>query len=134
MSVVDETYSRGRQLVVEQPMAIVVGLVAVLLVVDLLNRLITGRLPPEQFMRYLWRGIVNGLVTGLAGVGLSMTYSILNFALNHRKWIRQAWTTECVLLSLTYDLPVVFTDANYQRTHTFFVSTRKRRDHVQHRR
>ena len=80
MSVVDETYSRGRRLVVEQPMAIVVGLVAALLVVDLLNRLITGRLPPEQLVRYLWRGIVNGLIIGLAGVGLSMTYSILNFA------------------------------------------------------
>ena len=80
MSVVDETYSRGRRLVVEQPMAILVGLVAILLIVDLLNQLITGRLPVSQLLLLLWRGVVNGLIIGLAGVGLSMTYSILNFA------------------------------------------------------
>ncbi len=31
-------------------------------------------------MSYLWNGLVLGMSLGLAGVGLSMTYSILNFA------------------------------------------------------
>ena len=77
---VSETYSRGRRVVVEQPFAIVVGLVAVWMAWFLIEGLVTGRLEFNNLGSYVWDGLMRGLVVGLAGVGLSMTYSILNFA------------------------------------------------------
>jgi len=47
---------------------------------DLLRQLYNGSVTVSQFQRYLWAGIVVGLIYGLAGIGLSMTYSILRFA------------------------------------------------------
>ena len=38
MNGVNETYSRGRRLIVERPLLVVVGLVGVLLVFDFINR------------------------------------------------------------------------------------------------
>ncbi len=75
--------------------ALVLGFVAVvgtLLLLDLLARFAAieiplaggatfgGRTTPSGFAGLLWSGIVVGLIFGLAGIGLSMTYSILNFA------------------------------------------------------
>ncbi|WP_331233701.1 branched-chain amino acid ABC transporter permease [Natronorarus salvus] len=55
-------------------------LVFVALFVDLLRRLVVGELAIGTFTTFLWNGIVDGLIIGLAAIGLSMTYSILRFA------------------------------------------------------
>lgn len=68
------------QVIRERPWVAAIAAVGVLLFVDLLRRLVTGQLAGADLVVLLWRGIVNGLIIGLAGVGLSMTYSILNFA------------------------------------------------------
>ncbi len=75
--------------------ALVVGFVAVVggaLLLDLLARFAAIEIPLlwgitfggqttlASFASLLWSGIVVGLIFGLAGIGLSMTYSILNFA------------------------------------------------------
>ncbi|WP_227374061.1 branched-chain amino acid ABC transporter permease [Haladaptatus halobius] len=80
MDGVTETYSRGRRLVVGRPFLVVVGLFAVLLVVDFVNRLLFGDLLVSNVGSLVWSGLMRGLIIGLAGIGLSMTYSILNFA------------------------------------------------------
>ena len=77
---ISETYTRGRRLAVERPFALGAGVVCLLLLFDLLWRLSTGALALSQLGTYLWDGLVVGLSIGLAGIGLSMTYSILNFA------------------------------------------------------
>jgi branched-chain amino acid transport system permease protein len=77
---VSDTYARGRRVLVERPMLAILAVVGVLLLVDLLRKLVVGTLPVSQLVSYVLNGLVVGLVVGLAGVGLSMTYSILNFA------------------------------------------------------
>jgi branched-chain amino acid transport system permease protein len=71
----------------EHPGATIVALVGFLLCVDLLAKLaglgfgpFGGQLSFARLGSNLWNGLVIGLVIGLAGIGLSMTYSILNFA------------------------------------------------------
>jgi len=39
-----------------------------------------GDVPFERVLGFIWNGVVIGLVIGLASIGLSLTYSILNFA------------------------------------------------------
>lgn len=75
------------QRVADRPGVALVGAVGLLLVVDLLSKLagfsigpLGGSLSPSRLGSNLWNGLVIGLVIGLAGIGLSMTYSILNFA------------------------------------------------------
>jgi branched-subunit amino acid ABC-type transport system permease component len=51
-----------------------------LLVIDMLSRLAAGSLAFSRVGSLAWNGLMRGLVIGLAGVGLSMTYSTLNFA------------------------------------------------------
>jgi branched-chain amino acid transport system permease protein len=75
-----ETYSRGRQFAVDRPFALALALVAVVLAADLLVGLATGRTAFSDVGSLVWDGLMRGLVIGLAGIGLSMTYSILNFA------------------------------------------------------
>nr|WP_115863804.1 branched-chain amino acid ABC transporter permease [Halorussus litoreus] len=75
-----ETYVRGRRLASEQPFALVVGLVAIWLVWFLLRGLATGNVEFNNLVSYAWDGLMRGLIIGLASIGLSMTYSILNFA------------------------------------------------------
>jgi branched-chain amino acid transport system permease protein len=79
-----DNYSRGRRALSERPkyaLAAVVGAAVVaLLLADLAGKLGSGTLAVSDVVVFAWRGVVNGLVIGLAGVGLSMTYSILNFA------------------------------------------------------
>jgi branched-chain amino acid transport system permease protein len=77
---VSDTYSRGRELVFDRPITAVVTLLGVLVAVDLVWKLVSGSLPVAQLLTLLTDGIVVGLAVGLAGIGLSMTYSILNFA------------------------------------------------------
>lgn len=81
------TLSGGRDVTLEQVGLALVGLFGLLLVVDLVAKLagveigpIGGRLSVTRLSSNLWNGLVIGLVIGLAGIGLSMTYSILNFA------------------------------------------------------
>jgi len=71
----------------EHPGAAVAGGIGLLLCVDLFMKLtglqigpLGGSLSAAQLGSNLWNGLVIGLVIGLAGIGLSMTYSILNFA------------------------------------------------------
>lgn len=51
-----------------------------ILLLDLVRRFVTGALAPGQFTSLLWNGFVDSLYIGLAAIGLSMTYSILQFA------------------------------------------------------
>jgi branched-chain amino acid transport system permease protein len=89
---VAETYATGRGLFIERP---AVGLLAVAILylsVDLVLKLanvpievggvevLGGTLETSTFGRFVLDGLIVGLIVGLAGVGLSMTYSILNFA------------------------------------------------------
>jgi branched-chain amino acid transport system permease protein len=75
-----DTYSRGRQVAIERPGVLLVAIVAVVLVVDLARQLSTGDVRIHDIGSLVWDGLMRGLVIGLAGIGLSMTYSILNFA------------------------------------------------------
>jgi len=56
------------------------GLVGVLFLLDLVRKLLTGAVATSTFGTFLWEGIVFGMAIGLAGIGLAMTYSILQFA------------------------------------------------------
>jgi branched-chain amino acid transport system permease protein len=77
---VSDSYTRGRQVFVERPMLVGIVVLGTLLFIDLLRQLAVGVLPVSELISYILDGLVVGLVVGLAGVGLSMTYSILNFA------------------------------------------------------
>ena len=46
----------------------------------MLSRLAAGSLAFSRVGSLAWNGLMRGLVIGLAGVGLSMIYSTLNFA------------------------------------------------------
>jgi branched-chain amino acid transport system permease protein len=74
------TVERGQRLFEERSFSVVAGAVGVLLAVDLARRLASGDVTAATLISYLWDGLVFGLGLGLAGIGLSMTYSILNFA------------------------------------------------------
>ena len=52
----------------------------VVMALDVVRRLVVGDLAMSTLTTFLWRGLVDGLIIGLAAVGLSMTYSILRFA------------------------------------------------------
>ncbi|RNJ26277.1 branched-chain amino acid ABC transporter permease [Halosegnis longus] len=78
--------ARSRELLARLALVLTVGGAAVLLL-DLLAQLarvdlwiLGGELAFSQLVTYLWTGLILGLIIGLAGVGLSLTYSILNFA------------------------------------------------------
>ena len=71
----------------DRPGLVIVSLFGALLLVDLVAKLVGielgpvgGSLSTGRLGSNLWNGVVIGLVIGLAGIGLSMTYSILNFA------------------------------------------------------
>ncbi len=75
-----ETYTRGRQFAVARPGSVLLALVGIILLYDLLSGLATGQTSFSSVGSLVWDGLMRGLVIGLAGIGLSMTYSILNFA------------------------------------------------------
>lgn len=60
--------------------SLVFAIVTALLVIDLLRRVVGGALSPALLLGYIWNGLVFGLVIGLAGIGLSLTYDLLGFA------------------------------------------------------
>jgi branched-chain amino acid transport system permease protein len=92
MGVTESLSREGVRSVVEQPAVLALALAGAYLVVDLLAKLagvtvapggvflLGGSIPVSQVASFVVDGLVLGLVVGLAGVGLSMTYSILNFA------------------------------------------------------
>jgi branched-chain amino acid transport system permease protein len=77
---VNDTYSRGRKLLIADPVRAALVLALVVLLLDLVRQLVFGQVPVSQFVVLLKDGLMRGLFFGLAGIGLSMTYSILNFA------------------------------------------------------
>jgi len=98
-------FDRGTRLLREQPGAAVLWLIAVWLLLDLVLGLASGRIAVSRVATYTWDGITLGLVLGLAGVGLSMTYSILNFAnFAHGDYITagafSGWSTTYLLSGL----------------------------------
>jgi len=75
-----ETYARGRRLLGTNPGNVILVAIVAVLLLDLGRRLLVG---DQQFFRLgvlIKDGLMRGLVIGLAGIGLSMTYSILSFA------------------------------------------------------
>lgn len=70
----------GRQLITKNPMAAFLIVVGVVLIIDVVRQLATGDITFSRILSLVWDGLMRGLVIGLAGIGLSMTYSILNFA------------------------------------------------------
>lgn len=58
---------------------VVLVVAGLLLFADTLRRLADGSLLVADILTFLWNGTVLGMVVGLAGVGLAMTYSILQF-------------------------------------------------------
>jgi len=90
MALSENAWGVGR--VVERPAVAVLAVAVAYLAFDLLLKLagipvvvggvqlLGGTIAINQFGSYILNGTVLGLVIGLAGVGLSMTYSILNFA------------------------------------------------------
>ena len=88
---VTESFERGRSEIVGRPGLVFLVLFGVplgqLLIVDLALKLVGveffvlgGSLAVSELTRLFWGGVARGLVFGLAGVGLSITYSILTFA------------------------------------------------------
>ncbi len=71
---------RGSQVVRDNIGGIIVGLSGLLLLADLAGKLTGGGLTPARFGGFVWDGLVIGILIGLAGIGLSLTYSILGFA------------------------------------------------------
>jgi branched-chain amino acid transport system permease protein len=77
---ISETYARGRRLLGASPGNVLLAAILAVLLLDLGRQLLVGE---QQFFRLgvlIKDGLMRGLVIGLAGIGLSMTYSILNFA------------------------------------------------------
>ena len=58
---------------------LLLGLIGVL-GIDLVRQLVVGQLAVSRLSTLVWSGIVDSLYIALAGIGLSMTYSILRFA------------------------------------------------------
>jgi branched-chain amino acid transport system permease protein len=84
---VAEQLTRGREAFIERPGTLLVGLVGLYLALDLVLKLanvdmgyVGGSYQFGRFLSNVWTGLVIGMLLGLGGIGLSMTYSILNFA------------------------------------------------------
>ncbi len=107
---VRDTVHRGRIVALERPDVFLVWVLGAALVVDLLWGLATGGIAFSTLASNAWDGIMRGLVIGLAGIGLSMTYSILNFAnFAHGEYITAGafagWSVTYVISGLgEYDL------------------------------
>lgn len=89
---VSNIQARDFRFVVERPGTVLVALVVVLLAFDLVLKLLGaslsvfgievlgGSLSMASLKTFVLDGLIVGMAVGLAGIGLSMTYSILNFA------------------------------------------------------
>ena len=77
---ISDTVDKGRRLFVADPLRAVLAVVLVVLLLDLTRQLLVGQTQVSEFGVMMKDGLMRGLFFGLAGIGLSMTYSILNFA------------------------------------------------------
>ena len=84
---VTESFARGREGITDRPGQVLVAVFGLALLGDLGLKLagvevgpLGGSLTVSRLSSNFWDGIAQGLVFGLAGIGLSMTYSILTFA------------------------------------------------------
>jgi len=89
---VTDTIAGGPRTVVEHPWVAALGVCVAYLLVDLVLKLVGvgvlvggvqmlgGRLTVASLATLVLDGVIVGLAVGLAGIGLSMTYSILSFA------------------------------------------------------
>ncbi len=89
---VADRLSEGRRVAAQRPGLAIVWFVAAYLALDLVmkvagqpirvgsTQVLGGQFDIGRLVKITWDGIVIGLAIGLAGVGLSMTYSILTFA------------------------------------------------------
>lgn len=77
---VSEQYERGRQFLAADPIRAFITVALIVLLIDLIRQLVVGQTPISELGVLLKDGLMRGLFFGLAGIGLSMTYSILNFA------------------------------------------------------
>ena len=75
-----ESGQRVGRAVRENPLLVVLVVLAVVLAGDIVRKLLGGGLVINDLVSLLWNGTILGLSVGLAGVGLAMTYSILRFA------------------------------------------------------
>ncbi|MCQ4332711.1 branched-chain amino acid ABC transporter permease [Natronomonas sp. F2-12] len=122
-----ERYSAGKRVLVEHPAVALLGAVLLYLLSDLILKtanvsiapwgvhLIGGQLPVSNLGRFVLDGLIVGLVVGLAGVGLSMTYGILNFAnFAHGDYITTGafagWLTAYIIGFLTLPVDPPFGD------------------------
>jgi branched-chain amino acid transport system permease protein len=91
---------------VDRPLTVAFAAVGVLLLGSLAwGLLVSGAVTFSRLGSLVWDGVMRGLVIGLAGVGLSMTYSILNFAnFSHGDYITSGafsgWATTYVVAGL----------------------------------
>lgn len=72
--------ARGWQFVGANRLPVIVGVLAGIMFIDLIRRLATGDVATSTLAVRLGDGIVFGMMIGLAGIGLALTYSILKFA------------------------------------------------------
>jgi branched-chain amino acid transport system permease protein len=75
-----EQISRGRSVFTGQLDLLLVTVLGVVILLDLVRQLLNGGITVPFLASVVLEGLVIGLAYGLAGIGLSMTYSILNFA------------------------------------------------------
>lgn len=73
-------YDRTRELAIRYPFVAMACLAVFILFLDLFRKLWIGNVAVSYIGTLVWDGLMQGLIIGLAGIGLSMTYSILNFA------------------------------------------------------
>jgi branched-chain amino acid transport system permease protein len=77
----NDTVDKGRRVIAAAvSIRAILAAVLVLLVLDLMRQLAVGQAQFSELGVRLKVGLMRGLFFGLAGIGLSMTYSILNFA------------------------------------------------------
>ncbi|QLD91123.1 branched-chain amino acid ABC transporter permease [Natronomonas salina] len=104
------TYERGRELLADDPVRLVLLVILLVLILDLVRQLMVGQVEISEFGVMLKDGLMRGLFFGLAGIGLSMTYSILNFAnFSHGDLITSG---SFAGMSVTYLIAGIGTEAN----------------------
>jgi branched-chain amino acid transport system permease protein len=122
---------RGLAAARERPGGTVVAAFAAVLFLDLLAKLagvalgpltvagyslgpFGGEMPFTRLVGFVWNGVVIGLVIGLASIGLSLTYSILNFAnFAHGDYLTagafSGWAVAYIIAGLGGAIPILET-------------------------
>jgi branched-chain amino acid transport system permease protein len=103
---ITDTFASGRRVTVDRLLAAVFVAIGLLLLGYLFwGLLVSGSVSFSRVGSLVWDGLMRGLVIGLAGIGLSMTYSILNFAnFSHGDYITSGafagWATTYLVAGL----------------------------------